>query len=109
MSAVKDGRPLIRVLPVWGEVLWVWGWSVVGGAIAFAVLQILPWRDRSGLYLVLAGGGVFIVLYVLCLIFFYQGIWLPLVPSALVLVITGETMAIYLSLQSSQQQLISIK
>lgn len=109
VSAVKDGRPLIRVLPVWGEVLWVWGWSVVGGAIAVAVLQILPWRDRSGLYLVLAGGCVLVVLYVLCLILFYQGIWVPLVPSALVLVVTGGTIAIYLSLQPSQQQLISIK
>ncbi|MDZ8065157.1 MAG: CHASE2 domain-containing protein [Nostoc sp. DedQUE08] len=105
VSAVMDKRPSISVLPVWGEVLWIWGWSVVGGAIAFTVVQIFPWRDRSGVYLVLAQGGVFGVLYVLCLILFYQGIWVPLVPSALVLVVTGGTVAIYLL--SQQRQLTS--
>jgi CHASE2 domain-containing sensor protein len=98
VSAVKDGRPLISVLPVWGEVLWVWGWSVVGGAIA--------WRYQSGRYLILAGGGAIGVLYVVCLILFCQGIWVPLVPSAFVLVVTGGTVAIYLTSQQSQRQLI---
>lgn len=105
VSAVMDKRPLISVLPVWGEVLWIWGWSVVGGAIAFTIVQIFPWSDRSGVYLVLAEGGVFGVLYVVCLILFYQGIWVPLVPSALVLVATGGTVAIYLL--SQQRQLTS--
>ncbi|WP_414585580.1 CHASE2 domain-containing protein [Scytonema sp. PCC 10023] len=98
VSAVKDGRPLISVLPVWGEVLWVWGWSVVGGAIA--------WRYQSGRHLILAGGGAIGVLYVVCLILFCSGIWVPLVPSALVLVVTGGTVAIYLASQQSQRQLI---
>jgi CHASE2 domain-containing sensor protein len=98
VSAVKDGRPLISVLPVWGEVLWVWGWSVVGGAIA--------WRYRSGRYLILAGGGAIGVLYVVCLILFCQGIWVPLVPSALVLVVTGGAVVIYLASPQSQRQLI---
>ena len=98
VSAVKDGRPLISVLPVWGEVLWVWGWSVVGGAIA--------WRYWSGRYLILAGGGAIGVLYVVCLILFCQGIWVPLVPSAFVLVVTGGTVAIYLTSPQSQRQLI---
>ena len=97
VSAVMDGRPLISVLPVWGEILWVWSWSVVGGAIGIAGSVAIALSDRSRLYLVLAGGGVLGVLYVFCLILFYQGIWVPLVPSALVLVATGGTMAIYLS------------
>ncbi|MEH2326429.1 MAG: CHASE2 domain-containing protein [Nostoc sp.] len=97
VSAVMDGRPLISVLPVWGEVLWVWSWSVVGGAVGYAGSVAIAWCDRSRLYLVLAGGGLLGVLYVFCLILFYQGIWVPLVPSALVLVATGGTVAIYLS------------
>ncbi|MBN3898604.1 MAG: CHASE2 domain-containing protein [Nostoc sp. NOS(2021)] len=101
VSAVMDGRPLISVLPFWGEVLWVWGWSVVGGAIGIAGSVAIAWCDRSRLYLVLAGGGVLGVLYVFCLILFYQGIWVPLVPSALVLVATGGTVAIYLFSQQS--------
>ncbi|MEH1835380.1 MAG: CHASE2 domain-containing protein [Nostoc sp.] len=106
VSAAIDGRPLISVLPVWVEVLWVWGWSVVGGAIGVAVSQTLAWRYRSRLYLLLTAGGVLGGLYILCLILFYQGIWVPLVPSTLVLVLTGGTV-IYLSSQQSQQQLIS--
>ncbi|BAZ22251.1 putative Chase2 sensor protein [Kalymmatonema gypsitolerans NIES-4073] len=97
VSAVKDGRPLLSALPIWGEVLWVWGWSVVGGAIA--------WRFRSGLYLILTGGGALLILYLLCLVLLCSGSWVPLVPSALVLVITGSTVLIYLTSQQSQQQL----
>ncbi|MBW4424332.1 MAG: CHASE2 domain-containing protein [Nostoc desertorum CM1-VF14] len=104
VSAVMDGRPLISVLPVWGEVLWVWSWSVVGGAFAVAGSVAIALSDRSRLYLILAGGGVLGVLYVLCLILFYQGIWVPLVPSALVLVATGGTVAIYLFLQQSSDK-----
>ncbi len=98
VSAVKDGRPLLLILPVWGEILWIWGWSVVGGMFA--------WRYRSGLYLILAGGGAIGVLYVLCLILFCFGIWVPFVPSALALVVTGGTVVIYLTSQPSQRQLI---
>lgn len=101
VSAVMDGRPLISVLPVWGEVLWVWSWSVVGGAFAVAGSVAIALSDRSRLYLVLAAGGVLGVLYVFCLILFYQGIWVPLVPSALILVATGGTVAIYLFSQQS--------
>jgi CHASE2 domain-containing sensor protein len=101
VSAVMDGRPLISVLPVWGEVLWVWSWSVVGGAFAVAGSVAIAASDRSKLYLVLAGGGVLALLYVFCLILFYQGIWVPLVPSALVLVTSGGTVAIYLFSQQS--------
>ncbi|BBD69322.1 adenylate cyclase [Nostoc commune NIES-4072] len=101
VSAVMDGRPLISVLPVWGEVLWVWSWSVVGGAFAAAGSVAIAASDRSRLYLVLAAGGVLGVLYAFCLILFYQGIWVPLVPSALVLVATGGTVAIYLFSQQS--------
>jgi len=104
VSAVMDGRPLISVLPVWGEVLWVWSWSVVGGAFAVAGSVAIALSDRSRLYLVLAGGGVLGVLYVFCLILFYQGIWVPLVPSALVLVATGGTVATYLFLQQSSNK-----
>jgi CHASE2 domain-containing sensor protein len=98
VSAVKDERSLLSVLPLWGEALWVWGWSVVGGAIT--------WRYRSGRHLILAGGGAIGVLYVFCFILFCQGIWVPLVPSALVLVMTGGAIVIYPTLQPNQRQLI---
>ena len=99
VSAAKNERPLLSVWPFWGEVLWIWSWSMVGVAIA--------WRCRSKLYLILAGGGALLILYVLCLVLFsYGSWWVPLVPSALVLVVTSSTVVVYLALQE-QRQLIS--
>jgi CHASE2 domain-containing sensor protein len=31
ISAVLDKRPLIWWMPIWGEILWIFGWSTVGG------------------------------------------------------------------------------
>lgn len=90
ISAVKDRRPLISVWSIWGEVLWIWGWSLVGVALA--------WRCRR-LYLILAGGGAILVLCVICLVLLGSSYWVPFVPSALVLVVTGSTVAIYFGLQ----------
>jgi CHASE2 domain-containing sensor protein len=87
LSAVLDGRPLLWVWPVWAEVLWVWGWSIAGGAIA--------WHCRARLYLGLTGVVTLGILYGFCFGFMTQGGWLPLVPSALALVITGGCVSIY--------------
>ncbi|MUG96977.1 CHASE2 domain-containing protein [Scytonema sp. UIC 10036] len=100
LSAVLDKRPLLSVWPFWGEVLWVWGWSVVGG--------ILVWRYRSPLHLGMAGGGVLLVLYVLCFRLFTYGIWVPLVPSALAIVVTGSSVLVYTRSQSQRQQHTSV-
>ncbi len=77
VSAVLDGRSLLRVWPMWGDYLWIVGWGfvgvvagrrwwVVGGGMG--VLYGLSWG--------LLGGG---------------GYWVPLVPGALALV--GGAMA----------------
>lgn len=87
LSAVKDGRPLLSVWPFWGEALWVWGWSVVGG--------FLVWRWRSRLHLVMVGGAAQGVLYVICLGMLIQGSWIPLVPSALALIVTSGSVMLY--------------
>lgn len=87
LSAVKDGRPLLRVWPVWGEIFWVWSWSFVGG--------ILVWHCQSRLHLGLAAGAALSILYVVCFGLFTQGIWIPLVPSVLALVVTGGSVVVY--------------
>ncbi|HEY9650446.1 MAG TPA: CHASE2 domain-containing protein, partial [Coleofasciculaceae cyanobacterium] len=86
LSAVLDERPLIWVLPQWGgfqwgDTLFIFTGSLVGG--------LLAWRLRSLLYLALASGFSILVLHQLCLIILIQGGWLPLIPSALSLVVTG--------------------
>lgn len=104
LSAVLNRRALLWVWPQWGEFLWVWSWSFVGG--------VLAWRFRSFLVLGVAGGVSFGVFYGLCFGLMTQGIWVPLVPSALALVITGggviadsirQRMALASNLKSHQE------
>lgn len=105
VSAVKDGRPLLVVWPIWGEVLWIWSWSLIGGVIAWCVGAARR-RHRSRILLLLLSSGAGI-LYVLCLILFYSGVWVPFVPSVLVLVVTGGISTIYFHSQQSQRRLIA--
>jgi CHASE2 domain-containing sensor protein len=100
LSAVLDKRPLVWVLPQWGEfqwgdTLWVFAWSITGGMLAWR----LRWRSlsfrESVLYLGLAGGAATLVLYQVCLVILTQGGWMPLIPSALALLSTGSILVIY--------------
>ncbi|WP_442939825.1 CHASE2 domain-containing protein [Nostoc sp.] len=34
LSAALDGQPLLWTWPLWGEVIWVWGWSFLGGLLS---------------------------------------------------------------------------
>jgi CHASE2 domain-containing sensor protein len=87
LSAVLDHRPLLSVLPKWGEVLWVWCWSICGG--------IITWYFRSPLYLGIAIACGLTILYGVCLYILIQGIWIPLVPSALVFVACSLIVTLY--------------
>jgi CHASE2 domain-containing sensor protein len=106
LSAVKDGRPLLSVWPVWGEIVWIWSWSVVGGFVVWC--KRFFWGDvkRSQLYLLLLEGTALGVLFLVCYILFVQGKWVPLVPSALGLVLTGSCVAFYSKSQAGQKQFI---
>ena len=81
LSAVLDQRPLLWVWPIWGEAIWIWIWSLIGG--------VLVLRLRSPLILGLTGGFALGGLYALCFTLLLKGGWVPLVPSALALVVTS--------------------
>ncbi len=85
LSAVLDGRPLLWVLPFWGEVFWVWSWSCIGGTIA--------WRFQS-IRLVLVSGVALMGLYGLCYYLLIQGCWIPLIPSAFALIVTAGSVVV---------------
>ncbi|MEH2109020.1 CHASE2 domain-containing protein [Nostoc sp.] len=87
LGAVQDGRPLLRAWSLWVEGIWILGWSLVGGVLAWHKLS-LPW-------LVLAVGVTSSVLYVVCLGLLISGAWVPFVPSALSLVAMVGFMSIY--------------
>ena len=99
LSAVLDQRPLplFWFWPKWGEVLWIWGWSLAGG--------VLAWRIQHPLRLGLAGaaalgallGGYFVI-------FTQSAGWVPVVPPALGLAIAGGSVVAYTAFQTKQQQ-----
>ncbi|MEH2199760.1 CHASE2 domain-containing protein [Nostoc sp.] len=87
LSAVQDGRPLLRVWSLWFEVVWIWGWSLVGGVWAWQKLS-LPWL---ALGVSITSG----VLYIVCFSLLISGAWVPFIPSILSLVATVSLMSIY--------------
>jgi CHASE2 domain-containing sensor protein len=95
LSVVLDGRSLIWVFPNWGDILWIWSWSVVG--------SILAWRIQSLSNLAIAGISTLGILYGICCGIFIQGGWVPFVPSALVLVATGGSVAGYIKFQNRNE------
>ncbi|MBD1838222.1 CHASE2 domain-containing protein [Coleofasciculus sp. FACHB-64] len=88
ISAVKDGRSLLWVWPQWGEVFWIWGWSLLGGLFVCYL--------KSPVHLGIAIAAAQILLYGLCLALLIQsGCWVPLVPPALALVASSTSVAVY--------------
>ncbi|MGK7922066.1 MAG: CHASE2 domain-containing protein [Trichodesmium sp.] len=75
ISAVLDDRPLLKVWQWWGDGLWIWSWSVIGG--------ILVWQIRSVPISIIVNVGAIIILYGSCLFLLIQGYWVPLIPAAL--------------------------
>ncbi|MBR8835091.1 MAG: CHASE2 domain-containing protein [Stigonema ocellatum SAG 48.90 = DSM 106950] len=90
LSAVLDGRPLLWTWSFWGEVIWVWEWSLVGGFFA--------WYLRRPAYLYLAGGVAIASLYGICLVALIQVAgWLPFIPSALALLSSMFCFKLYMT------------
>ena len=92
LSAALDGRPLLRVWPAWDDVLWIWGWSAVGSLLACCF--------QSRLRLGLAGGTALGVLFGLCFSLFLNGVWVPLVPSAIALIAAVGSVKFYTAFQA---------
>ncbi|MEH1971728.1 MAG: CHASE2 domain-containing protein [Nostoc sp.] len=97
LSAVLDGRTLLWIWPVWGEALWVFYWSVFGG--------ILAWRIRNSWLLGLAVVTVIGVISAISFVMLLKGIWIPLIPGALALVVTSSSVVIYSISQSSNSSI----
>ncbi|MDV3350653.1 CHASE2 domain-containing protein [Leptothoe sp. LEGE 181152] len=92
LAAVLDERPLIWVLPQvgqwqWGDMLWIWGWAVVGG--------VLVWCIRRPVMVLLVVGGASVGLRQVCLLLLVQGGWVPLVPALFALGGTAGVLLAY--------------
>ncbi len=86
LSAVLDNRPLFWFWTEWGEVLWIAGWSLVGG--------ILAWRIRHPAGFGFAGvvtlGGLFGVSFAI----FTQAGWIPIAAPTLGLIATSGSVVL---------------
>ncbi|MBD2205544.1 CHASE2 domain-containing protein [Calothrix sp. FACHB-1219] len=80
ISAALDNRPLLWVWTQWGEIIWIWSWSLTGGLIA--------WFFSSNKYLTITISAAVMLLSGACYVIIIQGGWIPLVPSAIAIVIT---------------------
>ena len=81
LSAVLDQRPILWVLPSWGDIIWIWGWTVVGSMSVWRVRSL----SRQGCIIV----ATVVVLYGVCAIALTQGLWIPFIPSAFAVVAGG--------------------
>ena len=87
IAAAEGDRPLLWYWPLWGEFVWVLGWAMVGGFVAYA-------NRRFWVFVGLEGAAI-LGLYALCLMVFLQwGGWLPWVPSAIALLVSGIGVAL---------------
>ncbi|WP_017298236.1 putative bifunctional diguanylate cyclase/phosphodiesterase [Nodosilinea nodulosa] len=79
-------RSVFGFWPRWGEVLWLWGWAILGA--------VLAWNFSHPLGLGLGGLAALGLMYSLGWGLFLRMLWIPLVePSAVFFLALGVTMA----------------
>ena len=82
ISSLLDNRPLIRSWLNFGEVLWIFAWSVGSGLLAF-------YNRRLGLF-VIGLVGIGLALWGIChSVFLAQGLWVPFVPTLTAAILTA--------------------
>ncbi|VEP14382.1 conserved membrane hypothetical protein [Hyella patelloides LEGE 07179] len=87
LSAVRDDRPLLTWLPEWGEVILLWGCSLVTGFWFFYLI--------SSVYRGIAVTTTLLVIPGIGYILFLKGIWLPIAASVLVVVTMAGTIVFW--------------
>lgn len=86
LTSALEGRSPLTTWPEGGEMLWIIGWCGVGGAIG--------WRCQRLSRLTLASGIAVLGLYGFAWGLLHTGLWVPLVPAAVGLVLaSGGTAA----------------
>ncbi|MEC4885775.1 MAG: CHASE2 domain-containing protein [Scytonema sp. PMC 1070.18] len=93
LSAVENQRPLLSVWSLWGDVLWISGWALVGG--------LLAWRCNSPLQVIIGDGVALLILGGVCFNFLLIGaVWVPFIPSSVALVFTSTSLIAYAAFRS---------
>mgnify|MGYP001795110357 CR=1 FL=1 len=88
ISSVLDNRPLFWWWSTSTEAVWVWGWSLIAGAIA--------WCFSKPLHLGLITTVMLFTLFIVCFSVFTQAGWIPFIPCALALIATQAAIVLWL-------------
>lgn len=81
LDRVLTGQSAMGFWPDWGEWLWIWGWSLVGGLIVCCL--------HRPLYMLLTVAIAISGLWIMVILAFAGSLWLPLIPATLGLLLTG--------------------
>jgi CHASE2 domain-containing sensor protein/predicted Ser/Thr protein kinase len=95
LGAVLDGKPIFWYLPEWGEIIWLWAWSLLGASIA--------WQIQHPLRLGLAGAASLTILLGCGFFIFSQSGWVPLISPTLGFLATGGSVVVYSAYRNKQQ------
>ena len=87
LNTVLNGQSLFKSLPQWGEVVWIWIWSMTGAILVLRtkhplVLGVMLIATSVGLLAICFGG-------------FLAAVWIPIVPSAIGLIGTTGVILAY--------------
>ncbi|WP_434222033.1 EAL domain-containing protein [Limnospira platensis CENA597] len=87
LKVILEGESLFWFWPMWGEVLWLWLWSFLGG------IFVVKFDRPLSLGLLMAISTI--ALWSICFVLFGQKGWIPLIPPALGLLFTGAIVLAY--------------
>lgn len=87
LSTIIDQRPLWWYWSEESEILWIFGWSLLGVVVA--------WFARHPLALMGTGAVVLAGNYGISWFLFLQGGWIPLIPSAIAFLLSGASILAY--------------
>jgi CHASE2 domain-containing sensor protein/RIO-like serine/threonine protein kinase len=96
LDAVSNQRRLFWFFPEWGQILWMWGWTLVGGVVA--------WRIQHPLYLGLATITCLGILLLSCFAILTQAGWIPVVSPILGFIVAEAGVVAYTAFQNKQQK-----
>jgi CHASE2 domain-containing sensor protein len=97
ISAALDERSLLWTWVLWQETLWVGGWSLMGGLLAWSFRRLVAWGIAVGVAMISLTG--------ICVLVLMQwGGWLPLVPAVIALI--GNSVYMVIRSSSAQRQIV---
>ncbi|NEP60196.1 MAG: CHASE2 domain-containing protein [Symploca sp. SIO2G7] len=91
ISATLDARPALWWWPQWGDMLWILGWSILGGGTAVVSTHI----HVRYLMLAVTAGSIVLLLIMSCFISLWLwGGWLPVLPTVFGILATATAVKI---------------